>query len=1341
VKLQPKLLLVGLPLGLVVLCCVIPAASSQTNRPTDPNSSDTTATTITPDRGVGGLAVLSGNNVCGTLQGSNPGGLSLGSVTAGHAYSYQASGCIVYIESSDADTADPDGYQYQGTCTTLVGTQWVAGAGFVCPGLYAWSLIGKISGSTCVQLGSAGTFTAPSSGSLTLFFNDNDYIDDSGSWTVCLATYTNLVSSGPIGGPFSPSSQLYTLTNTSSALLSWAATNSQPWLSLSAASGTLAAGAATSLTATINTNANTLIGGSYSDTILFTNLTTAIGTTTRNASLTVIGVASLSVSPTNGLISSGGAGGPFSPVSQVYSLTNNGTGPLNWSATNAHSWCSLSATSGTLAVGAGTNVTVSINSSANALALGTYVDTVVFTNVTNGVGTTNRPVTLTVGTGMLAVLSGINVCGTVPSTTSGGQSFGSVTAGQTYGYQASGCVVYIGGTGAVTADPDGYQYLNSCTTLGGTQQVATSSFACPGLHSWSLVGKISGSTCVQLGTTGTFTAPSSGSLVLCFNDNVYDDNRGSWDVCLNAPTSLVSTGIAGGPFSPSSQVYMLTNTGSAFLSWAATNSQPWLSLSAAGGTLAVGAATTVTATINTNANALIGGSYSDTILFTNLTTAIGTTTRNVSLTVIGVASLSVSPTNGLISSGGLGGPFIPASQVYSLTNNGTAPLNWSAANGQSWCSLSPASGSLAVGASASVTVSINSSANALALGTYTDTVLFTNVTNGVGTTTRPVSLTIQPLCTITTSSSPAAGGTSTGAGTYPRGNTVTVIATANNCYGFNNWSVGGVVVSTSATYAFTVLTNVDLVANFSALGPYTITTSNSPAAGGTTSGAGTYNCGSNVTVWATPGSCYHFVNWTDQNSNVVSTSTCYSFTPTVSETLVANFAANGSLGAATVTNLWSFTRGVDGANPALANLIQATDTCFYGTAGYGGANGHGTVFRITPAGALTGLWSFANGTDGAYPFAPLLQASDGNFYGTTAGSGSGSSAYGTVFRITPQGTLTTLWPFTDGSDGATPYGGLMQGADGNLYGTTSAGGADGHGSVYRITTSGTLTTLWPFTGGSDGATPYGGLVQGADGNLYGTTTAGGTSGDGTVYRITPSGTLTNLWSFTGGADGANPNAGLAWGTDGNLYGTTAAGGANGDGTVFRITPTGTLSNLCAFQGCLDGADPYAPLVQGSDGNFYGTTYGSGSGPSAHGTVFRITPSGTLTILASFTNGADGANPYAGLVQGVDGSFYGTTLGSGSGPSGNGNVFRLSVTLVPPANQINKVAVQSGNLILTIPSVAGETYQLQYTGSLTLSNWANIAGASLTNSIGGPLCLTNFGGASQSQRFYRFAITP
>ncbi len=598
---------------------------------------------------------------------------------------------------------------------------------------------------------------------------------------------------------------------------------------------------------------------------------------------------------------------------------------------------------------------------------------------------------------------------------------------------------------------------------------------------------------------------------------------------------------------------------------------------------------------------------------------------------------------------------------------------------------------------------------------------------------------------INTSISPVGGGSISGGGTVGCDSNVTMCATPNDCYNFVNWSdQNSNVLSTSACYSFIVPSNETLVANFAPVLSYTITATNLVAAAGSVSGGGITTCGSNVTVCATPNACFNFVNWMDQNSNVLSTSECYSFTAARNETLVANFAAvisgtrvNGSL-----TNFWSFTNGKDGANPYAA-LVQGSDGNFYGTTYDGGARGNGTVFRISPGGSLSNLWSFTGGIDGAYPGAGLAQGSDGNFYGTTSGSGSGPSANGTVFRISPGGSLTNLHVF-GGSDGANPYGGLVQGSDGNFYGTDYDGGAHGEGTVFRMSPSGSYTSLYSFGNSpTDGQSPVAGLVQGSDGDFYGTDYDGGMNGYGTVFQISPSGVLTTLWTFANGVDGANPYGGLVQGSDGNFYGTTSGSGSgpSGNGTVFRITPSGSLTTLWSFLGSSDGGHPLAGLVQGSDGSFYGTTSGSGSGPSAYGTVFRIAPCGSLTTLWSFTNGVDGASSYAVPVQGLDGDFYGTTVGSGSGPSPNGTVFQLSVPLNPPANQISAIQAGYSNVVLTLPSVAGETYQLQFSSSMTPTNWTNVNGASTTHSIGGLLSLTNLGGAMQPQGFYRFAITP
>jgi uncharacterized repeat protein (TIGR03803 family) len=381
-----------------------------------------------------------------------------------------------------------------------------------------------------------------------------------------------------------------------------------------------------------------------------------------------------------------------------------------------------------------------------------------------------------------------------------------------------------------------------------------------------------------------------------------------------------------------------------------------------------------------------------------------------------------------------------------------------------------------------------------------------------------------------------------------------------------------------------------------------------------------------------------------------------------------------ALPAQTFTTLHSF-NGTDGANPYPVPF-QGTSGNLYGTTSSGGATGYGTVFTITINGTLTTLHSF-NSTDGAYPYAGLIQATNGNFYGTTYGgansSCSGGLGCGTVFKITPGGTLTTLHSF-DGTDGANPEAGLVQGTDGNFYGTTYFGGANcpvyGCGTVFKITPSGALTTLHSFDS-TDGANPRAGLVQATNGKFYGTTYGGGANDYGTVFKITPGGTLVTLHSFNpNGLDGAYPEAALVQGANGNLYGTTDGGGANGPvGTVFKITPSGTLTILhsfCSQTNCTDGDSPAASLVQATDGNFYGTTEHGGA--NNQGTLFKITSSGALTTSYSFcsqggNNCTDGSQPVAGLVQDTNGTFYGTTDGGGAnGP--NGTVFSLSVGLGP-----------------------------------------------------------------------------
>jgi len=394
------------------------------------------------------------------------------------------------------------------------------------------------------------------------------------------------------------------------------------------------------------------------------------------------------------------------------------------------------------------------------------------------------------------------------------------------------------------------------------------------------------------------------------------------------------------------------------------------------------------------------------------------------------------------------------------------------------------------------------------------------------------------------------------------------------------------------------------------------------------------------------------------------------------------------------TKMASF-EGTNGASPE-ASLVQGLDGNFYGTTDVGGEfttcapNRCGTVFEITPSGALITLYSFCaqvDCIDGAYSSAGLVQAVDGDFYGVAEYGG--VDGIGTVFKITREGALTTLHSFAGyPTDGQYPVGVLIQAADGNFYGTTNVGGLgpSAGGTVFKITPGGTLTVLYTFcsqTNCTDGVYPVAGLTQATDTNFYGTTSNGGANvgsgclgvGCGTIFRITSGGTLTTLYSScakTSCADGAAPYAGLIQARDGNFYGTTSSGGTNRLGTVFKITPAGALTTLhsfCIQPACDDGATPYAGLVQATDGNLYGTTLEGGA--KGYGTVFKITPSGTLTTLYSFcpqTGCTDGVQPWGGLLQGTDGNFYGTTYHGGhvicSGGYGCGTVFSLSVGLRP-----------------------------------------------------------------------------
>jgi uncharacterized repeat protein (TIGR03803 family) len=358
--------------------------------------------------------------------------------------------------------------------------------------------------------------------------------------------------------------------------------------------------------------------------------------------------------------------------------------------------------------------------------------------------------------------------------------------------------------------------------------------------------------------------------------------------------------------------------------------------------------------------------------------------------------------------------------------------------------------------------------------------------------------------------------------------------------------------------------------------------------------------------------------------------------------------------AQTYTDLFNFA-GYNGSFP-VGTLAQGREGDLYGTAPEGGKNGYecghyvgcGVVFRVSPSGKSKVLYKF-DGVDGRSPYSGLTLGTDGTFYGTTTWGG--TNGYGIIFKITHSGGLTTLHTFTGGTDGAYPYASPIQGADDNFYGTTNSG------TAYKITPSGVFTSLASIPSGS--AAP---LLQAIDGNFYGTTGGGGKYNQGTVFEITPKGIVKIVYNF-GGKRGFGPGP-LTLGNDGNLYGTTYEGGSTNQGVVFKLTPQGAITVLHNFRdpnypndgyygtGALQGG-----LVQATDGNFYGATYRGGT--LGYGVIFQITQAGVYSIPYNFdgTHGGVGM----GLVQHTNGKIYGLV---GGGTNNKGVVYSLDMELGP-----------------------------------------------------------------------------
>ncbi len=405
----------------------------------------------------------------------------------------------------------------------------------------------------------------------------------------------------------------------------------------------------------------------------------------------------------------------------------------------------------------------------------------------------------------------------------------------------------------------------------------------------------------------------------------------------------------------------------------------------------------------------------------------------------------------------------------------------------------------------------------------------------------------------------------------------------------------------------------------------------------------------------------------------------------------------GISAAQTFKNLVKFDR-TNGEVP-YAGLAQGTDGNFYGTTYDGGAdvssgiNG-GTAFKVTAAGVLTVLHNFAESSDDADgPQGTLVLATNGNFYGTSVFGG--TNRHGTVFEMTPAGVVTVLHSFcdlTNCEDGAYPYAGVIQGTDGNFYGTTYEGGTTDEGTVFKLTPAGKLTVLHSFcvpvkATCPDGSNPYAGLVQGTDGNFYGAAYNAGGDEDGTIFKISSSGTFTLLDTLNG-TNQYSAYAALIQANSGELYGVSQGGGTYGNhssGTVFETSTAGKLSTLFSFDNT-DGRNPEGPLVQGNDGNFYGTAYDGGNNDDCSygcGTLFKITSAGKLTTLHDFIE-TDGYAVQAGMMQSTTGVFYGTTSAGGDNASfcndgSCGTIYSLSMGLAPFVSLIKSVGPEGSTV--------------------------------------------------------------
>ncbi len=428
-------------------------------------------------------------------------------------------------------------------------------------------------------------------------------------------------------------------------------------------------------------------------------------------------------------------------------------------------------------------------------------------------------------------------------------------------------------------------------------------------------------------------------------------------------------------------------------------------------------------------------------------------------------------------------------------------------------------------------------------------------------------------------------------------------------------------------------------------------------------------------------------------------------------------SSGGLPSGSTFTSLYGFTGETDGASP-YSSLVLSGNT-LYGTAYYGGSFYAGSIFSVNTDGTgFATLYAFTNGADGRYPYGQLF-LSGNTLYGTAYEGG--HAHYGTVFSINIDGAgFTNLYSFTNGADGRYPYSGVIL-SGGALYGTAYQGGHSHNGTVFSLKTNGTgFANLHAFTGADDGASPYGGLMLSGN-TLYGTASEGGFSYNGTLYSLTTNGAdFATLYSFTGDADGGGPESGLIL-SGSTLFGTASYGGISGEGSVFSVATNGSdFATLYSFTGGADGAYPYCTLVL-SGNTLYGTAYSGGA--SMDGTVFSVVTNGTgFAAIYSFTNGADGASPNAGLIQSGD-TFYGTASEGGS--VGSGTVFDLQLS------SGQQVVSRATPLITTLPNASALIYGQALSNSVLSGGAADTSG---TFAFTSPATVPGTGANSESVTF-------